>query len=604
LTGDAAGVKLGSCSSEVTMNYPIWELPAPGLLIAAVAIVHVFISHFAVGGGLYLVLAEKKARAEGDEGALGFVRSLSRAFVLVTLVLGALTGVGIWFTIGLVQPEATSALVTTFVWAWAIEWAFFAVEIAAAMAYYHGWDRLDARTHVRLGWIYFISAWASLAVISGILSFMATSAEWVVTHRFADGFFNPTYWPTVALRTALAIGLAGLYALFAGSFLRDADLKGRLVRWSVTRWIAPAAVLIPLTLLWYLQAAVGAGVDVAQALGASGTGLPALVTAVFSSTAGGHPLVRRAALVTVVGAVLLVLGALAVAAARHRTYGRLEAALLMLLGLGSMGGSEWVREGLRKPWVIDRYMFVNGVRLPALAPGEATEDPFTVEALDARGVLATARFAEVPEGYRPDSPAFDTLEPAARVALEDDAGRQLFKLQCAACHTEAGHLGMRRLVDGRSVGALETILDSLARPVDADGKGTSWGEARGRLETRLGRRMPPFVGTAAEKHALAVHLARLGGDPQAGMAEAVRTDPGQTAFETHCAACHGAESPWPIADRLHARGAEELYDLIGRLDEVEEEMPPFAGTEAERAALAEYLAGLVATGPDEEVMPS
>ena len=34
------------------MNYPIWELPAPGLLIAAVAIVHVFIAHFAVGGGL------------------------------------------------------------------------------------------------------------------------------------------------------------------------------------------------------------------------------------------------------------------------------------------------------------------------------------------------------------------------------------------------------------------------------------------------------------------------------------------------------------------------------------------------------------------------
>ncbi len=33
------------------MNYPPWSLPAPGLLIAAVAIVHVFISPFAVGGG-------------------------------------------------------------------------------------------------------------------------------------------------------------------------------------------------------------------------------------------------------------------------------------------------------------------------------------------------------------------------------------------------------------------------------------------------------------------------------------------------------------------------------------------------------------------------
>jgi cytochrome bd-type quinol oxidase subunit 1 len=200
------------------MNYPVWELPAPGLLIAAVAILHVFISHFAVGGGLFLVLAETKARRERDDAFLWFVRVLSRGFVLLTLVLGALTGVGIWFTIALVQPQATSALVTTFVWAWAIEWVFFATEIAAAMVYYYGWDRLDARTHLAVGWIYFASAWGSLAVIAGILAFMLTSGEWVRTRGFADGFFNPTYLPMVALRTAVAVGLAGLYVLFAASF--------------------------------------------------------------------------------------------------------------------------------------------------------------------------------------------------------------------------------------------------------------------------------------------------------------------------------------------------------------------------------------------------
>jgi hypothetical protein len=36
------------------------------------AILHVFISHFAVGGGLFLVVAETRARREGDEGLLGF----------------------------------------------------------------------------------------------------------------------------------------------------------------------------------------------------------------------------------------------------------------------------------------------------------------------------------------------------------------------------------------------------------------------------------------------------------------------------------------------------------------------------------------------------
>ena len=195
------------------------------------------------------------------------MRALSRGFILLTLVLGALTGVGIWFTIALVQPQATSALVTTFVWAWAIEWTFFATEIAAAMVYAYGWDRLDAKTHLRVGWVYFASAWASLAVIAGMLAFMLTSGSWAKTHSFADGFFNPTYLPMVALRTAVAVGLAGLYVLFAASFLKDADLKARIARWSATRWIAPAAVLVPLALLWYLSAAAGAGVAVAETLG-------------------------------------------------------------------------------------------------------------------------------------------------------------------------------------------------------------------------------------------------------------------------------------------------------------------------------------------------
>src|SRR5512143_3958278 len=154
------------------MNYPLWDLPAPGLLIATVAILHVFVSHFAVGGGLFLVLAERKARRERDEALLGYVRAHSRFFVLLTLVTGAITGVGIWFVIGLVHPDATSTLVNAFVWAWAIEWTFFATEIAAAMVYYYGWDRLDARTHQRVGWIYSAAAWLSLGVINGILSFM------------------------------------------------------------------------------------------------------------------------------------------------------------------------------------------------------------------------------------------------------------------------------------------------------------------------------------------------------------------------------------------------------------------------------------------------
>ena len=50
------------------MDYPVWEIPylGGGLLIAFIAIVHVVLSHLAVGGGLFLVLLEWKAHQEAD----------------------------------------------------------------------------------------------------------------------------------------------------------------------------------------------------------------------------------------------------------------------------------------------------------------------------------------------------------------------------------------------------------------------------------------------------------------------------------------------------------------------------------------------------------
>lgn len=588
------------------MNYPVWELPAPGLLIAAVGIVHVFVSHFAVGGGLFLVLAERKARAGSDAALLAFVRALSRGFVLLTLVFGALTGVGIWFTIALVQPQATSALVTTFVWAWAIEWTFFALEIAAAIVYYHGWDRLDARTHLAVGWVYFAAALASLVVITGILSFMMTSGRWPATRQFADGFFNPGYAPMVVLRSAGAVGLTGLYVLFAASFLKDGEAKARIARWAATRWIAPAAVAVPIALVWFLSVAERAGVAVAETLGAQDGSPVGLLRAVFSAATAGQPIVRGAARATLVATALLVVGSLLLAALRPRRYTRLEASLLMLLGLVSIGGSEWIREGLRKPWVIDRYMFVNGVRVPAArAASVLAPDPFALDALGRHGVLATSPWHGLPAAYRPGDPAFERLPAQEKAALEGEVGRTLFVAECAACHTQGGHLGIRRLVAGRSASAITAVLDTAARPLGADGRPTSWSDPELRVASWLGRRMPPFAGTESEKRALAIHLARLGGDARAGLETSASPSAGLAAFEEHCAACHGPEAAWPIGPRLRGRSSAELYDALGRLPQLREEMPPFSGSEEERRALAGYLGDLVASsaGAGTEVRP-
>ncbi len=92
------------------MTYPFWDVSVGyGILMAAIAVVHVFISHFAIGGGLYLVVSERRARKTGDQEPLRFLEKLSKFFVLVTLVAGALTGVGIWFIIGLLGLVVTVA---------------------------------------------------------------------------------------------------------------------------------------------------------------------------------------------------------------------------------------------------------------------------------------------------------------------------------------------------------------------------------------------------------------------------------------------------------------------------------------------------------------
>ena len=137
------------------MNYPTWDVPLIGSVwvIGAIAIFHVMISQFAVGGGLYLALAEHKARREGRQDWLEVIRRHSTFFLILTGVFGAVSGVGIWFSIGLASPESTSALIHNFVFGWAMEWCFFMVEIATAVVYYHTWDRVDAPTHQNLGWL-------------------------------------------------------------------------------------------------------------------------------------------------------------------------------------------------------------------------------------------------------------------------------------------------------------------------------------------------------------------------------------------------------------------------------------------------------------------
>ena len=131
------------------MNYPFWNIPhlGSGWVIGIIAIFHVVISQFAVGGGLYLPMAERKALRMKDpvlrEAWLKQLSSHSKFFLILTGVFGTVTGVGIWFAIGLTHPEATSTLIHNFVFGWAMEWVFFLVELTTVAVYYYTWNRID-----------------------------------------------------------------------------------------------------------------------------------------------------------------------------------------------------------------------------------------------------------------------------------------------------------------------------------------------------------------------------------------------------------------------------------------------------------------------------
>jgi cytochrome bd-type quinol oxidase subunit 1 len=375
------------------MNYPSWVIPGVdgGLVIALVSIIHAYIAHFAVGGGIFLVVTESIARRRGDEALLASVKGFTKFFLLLTMVAGGMTGVGIWFTIALVQAAGTSALIHQFVFGWATEWVFFIVEIVALLVYHYLWDKLDARTHLAIGWIYAAAAWLSLAVIDGILSFMLTPGRWLETGSFWDGLFNPGYLPSLAFRTTAALMIAGLFGLIAALRAKDASLRRFLARWA-SAWIVLPMILLVASGLWYFSASQaelkGEMFKGFWFVGGYRTALLALSALLFT---GGLALLIR------------VPGALSPAVV----------ALLVAVGLGWMGSFEFLREIARKPWVIHGYLYSSGVLAKDM------------NRIDETGWLKEARWV--------------------RRFSKPEAGEDMLASQCLCCHTVGGRRDLAKL---------------------------------------------------------------------------------------------------------------------------------------------------------------
>lgn len=440
------------------MDYPIWDVAIGGaLLMAIVAVTHVIVAHFAIGGGLVIAVSETLAVARGDRDLRELARRTSLILILVSTVFGAISGVGIWVVAGLISPSAIAALIRNYVWGWAMEWVFFIVEIAAALIYYATWDKISKRAHVIVGWIYFVAAYMSLVIINGIITFMLTPGDWLVTRSFWDGFFNPTYWPALVLRTGIALLMATAFIVFAAR-RSEPSARPRLMRY-LGGWLAAGTALAYAGYRWW-EAALPESVRVLF-IGASPE-LPALADT------------RRFLLWAL--AATLALGAVFLLAV-PRFARTIPALLIMVAAFSFFGGYERLREGSRKPFLIHDYMFSNGVRVDEIAE------------LNENGILSKAGWA-----------AWRAGEETA------DIGRQVFHAQCASCHTIDGYQAIRPLLPEDSDMVLSVVFTLYDQ-----------GEAYAALEPGQAMDlaqlsypfMPPFVGTEEEMEALVEYLAGL-----------------------------------------------------------------------------------------------
>ena len=255
--------------------------------------------------------------------------------------MGAVTGVAIWFIIGLLNPAAVEALIHHFVWAWATEWTFFVIEIAAAIIYLYGWKSMTPKHHMIVGWIYFIAAWGSLFVINGILSFMLTPGDWITTGYVWDGFFNPTFWSSTVLRTGICIMLAGVYTMMAATKMSDAKSKGGLMRYNAA-WGLVGLLITLLSMTWFWGS------------------IPAQITAAINETlpATAHYLQATYWWAYTLGAMIIVFGLLI-----PKKMPFIIGVVIMIDAFIVFGQFEFFRESARKPFAIYGYMYGNGIEV-------------------------------------------------------------------------------------------------------------------------------------------------------------------------------------------------------------------------------------------------
>jgi cytochrome d ubiquinol oxidase subunit I len=455
------------------MNYPVWIMPVigGGWVIGIIAIIHIFVSHFAVGGGAFLAVTEHMAYKHDDDRIYQYLKRHSRFFLLVTTVLGVIFGPGIWWSISLVSPNATETLIQNYTLLWAFEYVVFATELATFFVYYYTWGRIPRKQHLKLAWLYFGISILTLVTINGMLTFMLTPGRWLQTHSWLDGYFNPSYWPSNFLRVLIMMGIAGMYALITSSLIKDLDFRTKMLRYSA-KWLLPIFFVGPIIGFWYFTTVPQAAIQT-------------IFTGVHTTGLGAFSILARALYLSLILSGTILVFAFVGPYLNPRGFSFRTALIFLAFGLIVTGVSEWTRELLRKPYVIYNYMYSN-----SLLRDQVPE-------INQKGYLMTAAWAAA------------SLPPNPTPWQK---GRAIFQNQCMSCHTVHGYRGMDRFLDGRDRNGIQNFLSSLR---ETDPKKNPYSGI-----------MPPLVGHDDEIAALGLYLSTINARQASQASPGIRKKPG------------------------------------------------------------------------------
>ncbi len=441
------------------MDFPLFHLDFLGnrLLIALIATLHVVISHsLAVGGMALVAMMERKGLRDSSWDQIA--KKTLFVFFVVTTTVGAMTGVGIWFSASLVNPTAIASLIRVFFWAWFVEWLVFVTEVVMILYYYLTWDKWTGdrkRAHVQLGFNLALFSWITMVIIVAILAFMMDPGSWHQSKNLLSGFLNPIYLPQLAFRTPLAMVMAGGAAYWVLCFVKvDDELRSKATAF-IGKWILG---WLPFLLLgsWIYYQVIPEAMKAHMGV--------AITTQEYISW-------YKSTLYTIFGAV----GSVAVIALSAITFKKLPKLVMILpfiFLIGLMGMFERSREFIRKPFAIGGYLYANGIR----------KDDYPL--LQKEGILAHAPYVSIRE-----------ITPENTIT----AGRELFTLTCTRCHTVTGVNSVTdrfKVMYGAEKWEPQKISDYIA------------------VMHQARTFMPPFPGNEKERFALATYITSLQNNPE------------------------------------------------------------------------------------------